>query len=293
MLRTIYDAKNSLGECPIWCDRTHRLFWTNILGQELSVYSPESVSVQTWSMPERLASFALTDDNNVLLLGLESRLAFFSLDSCELFPIADSPGAVGTRLNDGRCDRQGNFVFGTMHESDVPQPIGAFYRLNAISLEIEPLPLRAVAISNSICFCPSGKTMYYSDSTKQNIFCCDYPSMENQRIFVEVVGDGVPDGSCIDAEGCLWNAQWGGSRVVRYTPDGKVDCIVEAVASQTTCPAIGGPNQDILYCTSARVGLSSPSEDDGALLTASGLGIRGIAESRFSGSVSALASRAN
>ncbi len=96
---------------------------------------------------------------------------------------------------DSRCDRMGNFVFSTMDAGEPVQTIGRFHRFNAATLKTETLDLPEVAIPNSICFSPDGSTMYYADSLQGCIFCCNYPSLENQRVFTRVKGQGTPDGS--------------------------------------------------------------------------------------------------
>ncbi len=274
-------VRNELGECPVWCEKTSSLYWTDIEGSELLSIRENSSVISRWPLPERLGSFALTDNTDILLMGLASRLGYYNLRSHLFTELAASPGAPGTRINDGRCDRAGNFVFGTMHEGSPVQPIGKFHRLNASTLETETLDLPAVAIPNSICFSPDGRTMYYSDSLQGRIFCCDYPSLSNQRLFAEIDADGAPDGSCIDAQGYLWNAEWGGSRVVRYSPAGEPDRILPSPGIQMTCPVLGGRALDTLYCTSARVGLSAPTEYDGALFQAKSPVFPGLPESRF------------
>jgi L-arabinonolactonase len=70
---------------------------------------------------------------------------------------------------------------------------------------------------------------------------------------------GTPDGSCVDADGCLWNAQWDGSRVVRYTPTGWIDRVTEIPTRKPTSVAFGGAKLETLYITSARF-LMQPHE---------------------------------
>lgn len=226
MFSVVADVRNLLGECPLWCERTRRIYWTDIEGSELLALEEGNDIVMRWSLPERLGSFALTENANVLLMGMASGLRFYDLNTCSFTSIVVSPGRVSTRIGDGRCDRSGNFVFGTMDDSYPVKTIGKFHRLNAATLTIETLPLPEVAIPNSICFSPDGSTMYYCDSMQGRIFYCDYPSLKNQRTFVEIEGKGAPDGSCVDARGYLWNAEWGGNRIVRYNPDGITDCII-------------------------------------------------------------------
>jgi L-arabinonolactonase len=268
----------------LWCGSTQRVLWTDILGSTLYAHHPSTNSTTSWPMPERLSSFALTRDDNRLLLGLASQLAFFDFSNGAVTPIATVEEGLSTRLNDGRCDRQGNFVFGTFNEVEeggVRAPIGSFYRLNAASLVLERLPLKHVAIANSICFSPDGATMYYCDSPDKAIRRCDYPSLANDRVFAECEGEGEPDGSCIDAEGFLWNAQWGGFKLVRYAPDGSIDMLVDTPAAQPSCTAIGGARMNVLFSSSARVGLSSPAQHDGSLMAVAIDGLQGLPESRF------------
>ncbi|MFJ3448456.1 SMP-30/gluconolactonase/LRE family protein [Pseudomonas sichuanensis] len=283
MFKPLTNTTSLLGECPVWCERTERLFWTDIPGCELRALTLVSGEVQRWSLPEPLGSFALTADEDVLLVGLASCLGYYSLSTGRFSKIAVTPGVPGTRINDGRCDRMGNFVFSTMDASEQMQNIGRFHRLNAATLETETLDLPAVAIPNSICFSPDGSTLYYADSLQGCISCCDYASLENQRVFTTVDGQGAPDGSCIDAQGFLWNAEWGGSRVVRYALDGRIDRVIESPCAQTTCPVLAGPGYATLYSTSARIGLDEPTDSDGALIKAEAVVAAGLPEERFTG----------
>nr|WP_236946361.1 SMP-30/gluconolactonase/LRE family protein [Kosakonia radicincitans] len=134
------DVRNLLGECPLWCERTRRLFWTDIEGSELLALQEDSNVVMRWSLPERLGSFAFTEKTDVLLMGLASGLGFYELSTGIFTAVAASPGEAGTRIGDGRSDRSGNFVFGTMDDSYPVKVVGKFHRLNAA---IHPLESKA------------------------------------------------------------------------------------------------------------------------------------------------------
>jgi L-arabinonolactonase len=167
-----------------------------------------------------------------------------------------------TRINDGKCDRQGRFVFGTKHDVAKAEKIGGFYRLN-LDLSLERLPLGECAISNSIAFSPDGSRMYFCDSPEREIRVCDYDSFANQRVFVELSdASGEPDGSAVDSDGGLWNAQWGGRRVVRYDADGRETARIDVPTAQPSCVAFGGAQLDTAYITSARVGLDAGALQD-------------------------------
>jgi L-arabinonolactonase len=256
----LVDAKCTLGEGATWCERSGRLYWTDIEGARLWRYDPRDGSSTSWPMPERLATFALCADPHYLLLGLASHLAFFDLASGETQRIVDVEPDMNTRVNDGRCDRQGRFVFGTKDEGSPLRAVGGFYRLNR-DLSLERLPLPAPAISNSIAFSPDGATMYYCDSPTREIRACDYGadgSIANNRVFTTLTdATGEPDGSTVDRDGGLWNAQWGGARVVRYGPDGVETARVSVPTVQPSCVALGGEQLDTLYITSARIDLDA------------------------------------
>jgi L-arabinonolactonase len=285
-VQLLIDARARLGECPLWCDRVGALYWTDIEGATISRWQEADGSVRQWNLPERVGCFALCDDTSSLLLGLASGIALFDLESEVLSPIVPvEPELPGTRINDGRCDRQGRLVFGMFNRA--PEPIGHFYRVDG-HLRIERLPLPPATVANSVAFSPDGATMYFTDSPTRTIFSVDYGAdgtLGQPRPFVQLgAAEGFADGSTVDAAGGLWNAQWQGGRVVRYDAAGHETTRIDVPVSQPTCPAFGGPALDRLYLTSARVGL-----DDVALASepaAGGVfvlepGVRGLPETRF------------
>ncbi|MAF04531.1 MULTISPECIES: SMP-30/gluconolactonase/LRE family protein [unclassified Herbaspirillum] len=288
----LVDGHHELGEGVLWCERSQTVFWTDIHASRLWNHDPASGATRSWSMPERLCCFAFTADARRLLIGLASRLAFFDLDTGSISPICRIEDDLPTtRLNDGRCDRQGRFVFGTLNEDAGRDPIASFYRLNA-DLSLERLALPGIAISNSICFSLDGKLMYHCDSMAGKIMVCDYDTdsgaVSHQRVFADLAQQpGGPDGSTVDAEGYLWNAQWGGARVVRFAPDGSIDRIVEVRTAQPSCVAFGGAAFDTLFVTTAHEGMSAEQrvQDElaGGLFSVPHLDVRGLPEVRFAG----------
>ena len=286
----LVDAQCALGEGATWCARTGLLYWVDIEGARLMRYDPGDRSHDIWPMPERLATFALCEDARFLLLGLASRLAFLDLETGLIDPVADVEPGLATRVNDGRCDRHGRFVFGTKDDGDgAPRAIGAFYRLGR-DLSLEKLPLPAPAIPNSIAFSPDGATMYYCDSPTREIRACDYRAdgtLANDRRFVALADpDGEPDGSTVDADGGLWNAQWGGARVVRYDAFGRETERVTVPTAQPSCVTLGGAQLTTLYVTSARIGLSPSAlaaDPHAGGVFAAQVGRRGLPEPRFGG----------
>jgi len=275
----LVDSRNTLGEGATWCDATRSLYWTDIEGARLWRCRADGSGLAQWPMPERLACFALTNAPDVLLVGLATHLAFFDLRSGAFTRIVDVEPELPTRLNDGRCDPSGAFVFGMKDEGgDPPRAVGGFYRLNA-DLTLERLALPPAAIANSIAFSPDGSKMYFCDSLVREILVCDYgrAGVAGVRSFARLTdADGDPDGSTMDRDGGLWNAQWGGRRVVRYGPDGVETDRVAVPTAQPSCVALDGEGR--LYVTSARVGLS-----DDALASDADAGGVFVAQTRHAG----------
>ena len=297
-VRIAVHAGNQLGEGVLWCDRSQALYWTDIHAAMLWRYVPADGAVRSWPMPERLASFALCRADGWLLLALASRLAFFNTETAELRDICVLDIAPCTRANDGACDRQGRFVFGTIHEpaQGSKHAVGRFLRLDA-DLTLHELPLPRVAIANSLAFSPDGATMYFCDSLQKKIECCDYGDrIRAVSTFLDLksVEGGEPDGTAVDIEGGVWNAQWGASRLVRYLPDGREDRVVAVPTAQPTRPAFGGPALSTLYVTSAHDGMSAAAraiDRHAGDVFAFEPGIAGLREPRFAGAPDAVLRR--
>jgi L-arabinonolactonase len=284
----LVDARARLGECPLWCDRAGALFWTDIEGRTVSRWAEADRSVRTWALPDRVGSFALCTQPDHLLLGLAGGIALFNLDTGAMSPVValDMPGP-DVRINDGRCDAQGRFVFGLFNGAANNAAIGSFYRVTA-KLEIERLALPQVCVANSIAFSPQGTLMYFTDSWSRQIRCVDYHAdgrIGVPRTFVSVPEwQGFPDGSAVDSEGGLWTAQWEGGCVVRYDPSGAETKRIPLPASRPTCPSFGGRGLDRLFVTTARVGLDEAAlraQPTAGAVFATAAGWRGLPERRF------------
>jgi L-arabinonolactonase len=253
-----------LGESLVWHDPSQRWCWTDIESSMLYVWSAQS-ALLSYKLPDRLGSFAHCRSGR-LLLGLAKCLSFTQVpDAAEASGqlqlrvqslVAVDPAEPRTRINDGRTDRRGFFVFGSMNEASEKRPIGSFYQYS-VQYGLRHLALPAVAIANSICFSLDGKTMYFTDTLTRRIQQCDYDAESAQvakvRLFAEVAEPGAyPDGSVIDRNGCLWNAQWGAGSIVQYSPSGVLMRRIRVPVKNPTCPAFGGKNLDQLMVASSR-----------------------------------------
>lgn len=261
-LSTMVPTANHHGEGPLWNERDGKLWWTDIDGRSLCRYSLESGAIERSETPQRLCSFAfLPDRSSRILAAFDTGLAYFDIESKTVEWISQiEESGNGRRLNDGRTDLQGRFWIGSMVENKekAGADSAALFCLDGKGQLVRHAG--GVAISNSLCTSPDGRTLYFADSPKKAIHAYDLDpetgAIANKRLFAEVP-DGEPDGSVTDEEGCLWSARWGTGEVVRHAPDGKVLQRVSVPAKQVSCPAFGGPDRKTLFVTSSRQGFDA------------------------------------
>jgi len=282
------DCRNCLGESVVWDDRERRLFWVNIHDAEIWSWDPASdYEPVVLCLPERVGALGLRE-NRGLVLALASGFALFDPKTAHLEKLTDVESDLPTtRLNDGRIDPAGRFVCGGMDEGDPQRPLSAVYSFNR---DHNPRKIiHDISCANSICWSPNGQIMYFTDMPSRRIDAFDYDTasgdLSNQRVFADLAKEpGSADGSIVDAEGCLWNAQWRGSKLVRYCPDGTIDREVPLPVSNPTCLTFGGEDLDILFVTSAWFTLTDEEraqEPHAGSLFAFRPGVRGRCEFRY------------
>ncbi|HXI59168.1 MAG TPA: SMP-30/gluconolactonase/LRE family protein [Polyangia bacterium] len=286
----VLSAKAQIGEGPLWSAREQRLYWVDIVGQQLNVFDPADGSNRVFSMPELITSVS-TRQNGGLILTLRGSIAFFDPTSGKLTKVAEpEPDKPGNRFNDAKCDRQGRLWAGTMGDVDWDSPIGNLYRFGADGKAVRME--EGICCSNGLGWSPDSKTMYFTESFRHRIFAYDFDAatgdIANRRIFLslEPHESAFPDGMTVDAEGFVWCAQPMFGRLARYDPKGVLERIIELPVSRGTGVMFGGPNLDVLYVTTMRVTLSDAQLAEEPLagsLLALRPGVKGIAETPFAG----------
>jgi sugar lactone lactonase YvrE len=245
-------SENILGECPIWSAREEALYWVDVRAPALHRLDPSTGAHQSWTLPEILPGVAFGKDELILALG-STLMRFDPASGAPRLMIEVEAAALNNRLNELKCDPRGRLWVGSMRDRGA-SITGSLYRVDL------PKPKRmllSIRLPNSLGWSPDGKTMYFADTGDRRIraydFDMDAGEMGAMRIFLDDgVLPGVPDGSAIDAEGCLWTTRYGGSLIARITPDGRIDRTVPLPFSQPTSCAFGGSDLKTLFITSAR-----------------------------------------
>lgn len=258
----LIDCKNALGEGIQWSVRDQRVYWLDIENARLYSCNEAGQDLVVKELPERLCAFAFDPDGNILGAFASGFYRYNPVtEQRDLLALFDQDIA-GTRLNDGRCDRDGRFICGGFVEgSEKPITSVVSYERGAL----KPL-ISSVTCTNSISFSGDGKRMYFADSPTKIIYYYDYDkatgAISNRTVFATLAdGEGVPDGSAVDANDGLWNARFFGSCVQQYLPDGTLATNIAVPVPNVTCACFGGKNLDKLFITTARVAMRDDQLD--------------------------------
>lgn len=259
----LFAVKNQLAEGPLWHPTRQCLYWVDIEAGDLYQSGPGLTHVNKTHFNTSVGAFAFAELGEMILATGHGFLKWKDglAEPIQLWnPL---PARPNVRLNDGKVDPIGRFWAGSI---DTDQVKGKLYCL-APDGEGDTI-LDGIGISNGLDWSPDRKTMYYTDSYRYTIYTFDYDlgsgSISNQRPFIQLpktTAEIVPDGLCVDAEGCLWSAHWNGWQVVRYSPQGQPILSVKVPAQRVTSCCFGGEKGNLLFITTARIDLSPEDLD--------------------------------
>jgi len=296
----VVEAADQLGETPLWCERTGRLWWVDIERPRLQSLDPATGAREIHPFDVTfLGCHALTRGGAQLLaVDLALHLRDPASGALDLFTTVepgagnrpddggpDASGAVN-RLNDGRVDARGRLWIGSM-DNGLRRPTGSLYRVDPDG-SVHRI-LGDVIVSNGITFSPDDRTLYFTDTRRYRTWRFDLDIDDGRATNRQVFADYAdtrdrPDGACVDVDGCIWTAFFGGGRVARYRPNGVIDRVVPMPVTNPTCVCFGGRDYTTLYVTSATKFLTPEQRASeplaGHLFAIEGIG-QGLPEHRF------------
>ena len=260
-LEVVAPTRNAVGESPMWHAGEGAVYWTDIPAKAVYRLDVSSGVHTRYDVAEMVGCLALADDGGLIAatrrgvarLGIEG-------DRATLDPIDDvAYPRDGMRANDGRCDRQGRFWFGTMlMDMAAAQPVGGLY-CHTGARGLDGPRIDGLIVQNGLAFSPDGRTMYLSDShaSVRRVWAFDFDpddgAMSNRRPFVDMnAHPGRPDGAAVDAEGCYWVAMFEGQRLLRFAPSGELLREVRLPVRCATMPCFGAADLKTIYITTAR-----------------------------------------
>ena len=257
-LRQVVGPGAVLGEGPLWDEAGGVLWWLDIPGCALHRFDPATGDDDQIDLGDQVGAAVLRRSGGMVIATPNGFEAFDPSTGHREVLVNLIGGDPSLRMNDGKCDALGRFYAGSMAYDFTPGA-ASFYRLDADRTATRLL--EDVTISNGLAWSSDGATLYWIDTMTHRIDAFDVDitsgTIDGRRPIVQIpAGDGMPDGMCIDAEGCLWVALYGGGGVHRYRTDGTLVARIEVPADQVTCCAFGGPDLGDLYITTAAQGLS-------------------------------------
>jgi L-arabinonolactonase len=250
-----------LGEGTVWSQNEQCLYYVDIVSGRLQAYWPDRQRHQAWAFEGFVGSLAECKSGG-LILALADRIVRFDPRHATRTPEtlvvleADRPH---NRLNDGKADPWGRFWVGSMKIDETART----GRLWCITPQGEAtLQREEIGVTNSLAFDRTRERLYFADSMRGVI---EHAALDGGAVAPQSrvwkpfapATKASPDGSCTDAAGYLWNAEWGGWRIARHTPDGKVDRIIDMPVSRPSCCTFGGVDLKTLFVTSAHYNMSA------------------------------------
>lgn len=274
-----------LGESPVWDGRDRILYWVDGVSRLIHAHDPATGAFRSWKTPSMVGSIAL-GNGRTLITGLADGIYELDIDTGAFSPIFRPEPDPKVRFNDGKNDRFGRFLCGTMGVH--ADPLGKLWRVDRDGRS--EVFATGIRIFNALCFSPDGRTMYFADSLDRAIRAFSYgpgdTPVGDPRLLVDTnPWDSGPDGATVDADGCIWVCLVQVGKIARFTPAGKLDRLIDAPTDMPSCVAFGGDDLSTLYVTSIKDSGSgraiSRHPKGGCLFAIEGLGVRGLPETRF------------
>lgn len=253
----------TLGEGPVWVADEATLWFVDIKARRLHSFRPNDGVARSWAAPSQ-PGWILPVSGGGMLVGLQNGLHLFDPKTGGFELVHETEVHLpGNRLNDAMVDRHGTLWFGSMDDAE-ETPSGRLYRFR--DGQLHDTGVAPVVITNGPSLAPDGRTLYHTDTLSRRIWAIerhDDMTLGAARLFVEIEeGAGYPDGSTVDAEGCLWTGLFGGWGVRRYSPQGRLIDTVRFPVANVTKIAFGGDTLTTAYATTARKGLDAAALRD-------------------------------
>ena len=303
-IECVVECENYLGESPIWDVDSGMFYWVDGTGRRkgkdnIFRLNPRTGTFESRLIPDHdIGALALRKDGG-LILAVDDGYYFYDFDNGNLNLIElVEQDLHRTRLNDGKVDRRGRFIVGSMDDQEELDICG-LWRLDP-DLSVSKIG-GGIICTNGPSWSPDDTVFYVTCTFKDIMWAYDYDiengTISNRREFVSTKDlAGVCDGSTVDAEGYIWTAELVTGDIVRRSPDGMEERRIGMPVRNVTSVTFGGDELDEIYVTSmARIDHPGSENHDtfrkelkpqfgaGSVFKISGLGIKGIQEPRFGG----------
>lgn len=234
---------NESGEVVSWVDIKSDLFFVKEKNSE------KPIRCVGLTAPSRILSVGDFEVKVLHQFGI-SEIEFFTGRIRNLHTF--SPPQQNLRSNDGEEFPDGSIWYSRMGLAE-EQGMGSIWRW--VPDSSENCIVDGLTIPNTILKLPNSNEIYFADSASGSLFVGEISPLNSELRNIRKFGEldasyGVPDGSCLDSAGNLWNCRWGAGKIVILSPSGKlIDWIELPVNFPTSCKL--DSSEEFLFVTSA------------------------------------------
>ena len=249
----IYYAGNALLEGPLWNDEDGRFYFVSIDDDMIYRLNEETLEIDSYPTDGPVGAAVLNEDG-MIVSAEKSGIHLIDPETKERTFFMQPNKDERQRYNDGKMDPKGRFLIGTMGYEETLESEASLYIIE--DGEAREL-ISNLTLSNGMGWSADGKTFYHIDTPTKKVKKYDYDletaEVSNERTIVEITGDGAPDGMCVDLDGNIWVAEFGGKRICKWDSEtGELLVEIPMPVTNITSCCLGGPDKDYLYITTGK-----------------------------------------
>ena len=259
----------AFGESPRWHDG--RLWFSDWGTQEIIAVDLEGKSEVIARVPSFPFCIDWLPDGRLLIVSAGDGLLLRREPDGSLVTHADLSGLSDQPWNEIVVDGRGNAYLNNIG-FDFP---GGEFAPGIIALVTPDGTVRQVAddvaFPNGMAVTPDNSTLILAESYGNKLTAFDIAAdggLSNRRVWADL-GDGAPDGICLDAEGAVWYADVPNKRCVRVREGGEVLQTIELDRGCFACMLGGADGRTLFLVVRAWSGVEGAAEEEpsGQILT--------------------------
>jgi len=267
--RTLLDGI-TFGESPRWHD--DRLWFSDWGTQEVVAVDLLGESEVIVGVPSSPFSIDWLPDGRLLIVSGPEGVLLRREPDGSLVTYADLSGLSNHPWNEIVVDGRGNAY---VNNIGFAFPAGEFAPGTVALLTPEDSVRQVadgVAFPNGMAVIPDNSTLIVAESYGNKLTAFNIAEdggLSNRRVWADL-GDGVPDGICLDAEGAVWYADVPNKRCARVTEGGEVLQTIELDLGCFACMLGGEERRTLFIVAQGWGGTKGTSEEErtGRVLTA-------------------------
>ena len=261
--KLVFYAGSTLLEGPRWSNKLNVLLCVSIEQEEIFLVDEDGQPLKTFKTHGQVGFALFKDKETIIYASYEGVYELDIASGKDIFLFQANTDRT-LRYNDGCFAPKDRILLGTTGYKRYAPGANCLYSANLDGTGLKKI-IEGTSISNGVAFSHDARHLYFIDSPTKKVGCYEYDVNTGlckfDKFIVEIEGSAVPDGMCIDNEGNIYVAEWGGFKVRKWNP-ATGECLKEypvPVKNVSSC-TIGGKKENILFITTAAHDDETPSE---------------------------------